>query len=126
MNLAVKSALLSGLVLPGLGQIYLKYYFRGVFYALTSLVTLSIIVVKILFWCQLLFEKIKSSANGNINLYDIRNQVNAILKNQNVLLYQFLTYVLMACWIISTIEAYYLGKKKHATLRTQYENLTLP
>ncbi|MFH1026179.1 MAG: DUF6677 family protein, partial [Nitrospirota bacterium] len=44
MKIAVKAALLSGFVFPGVGQIYLKRYLRGLIIMIPVLLGLTIIV----------------------------------------------------------------------------------
>jgi hypothetical protein len=39
-------------------------------------------------------------------------QVEKILKKDSWLIYEIAGYLLLICWIVSTIEAYYLGNKK--------------
>ena len=46
MNNALKGALLSGLVFPGLGQVNLKHYKRGIALMLIVSISLLVIVVK--------------------------------------------------------------------------------
>jgi TM2 domain-containing membrane protein YozV len=72
MNNSLKGALLSGLVFPGLGQIVLKHYKRGVVIMLMVLVSLFVVVVKAAQYALAILEKIESEG-GTISLSIISN-----------------------------------------------------
>ena len=111
MKFPTKCALLSAFVIPGLGQIYLKYYWRGLCFALVTLVSISLIVAKI---TEIIFQAIAiliNESNGFIVLQNIIPIMNRVLKNQNLFYYHILEVVLVICWIWSTIDAFQLAKK---------------
>jgi hypothetical protein len=112
MKLALKSALLSGIVLPGLGQIYLKYYLRGLVFLIPTLTCLYILIAKVVEALELIFQKILNNSNGIVDVNAIQSQVNEMFKGQNIIFYQILEYVLLICWVTSTIDAFSLGRKK--------------
>ena len=118
MKLALKSALLSGIVLPGLGQIYLKYYLRGLVFLIPTLTCLYILMSKVFEAIGIIFQKILNNSNGLIDLKAITLQVDEIFKTPNIIYYQILEYVFLFCWVASTIDAFSLGRKKDKATTT--------
>ena len=59
MKNALKGALLSGLVFPGLGQVNLRHYKRGIVLMLIVSVSLLVIVVKAVLQAFTILEKIE-------------------------------------------------------------------
>lgn len=111
MRLPTKCALLSAFVMPGLGQIYLKYYWRGLSFAMITLVSISLIIAKI---TEIIFQAISiliKESDGYIVLQNIIPIMNRVLKNQNLFYYHVMEISLVICWIWSTIDAYQLAKK---------------
>jgi len=60
MSKSLRAALLSGLVFPGLGQIVLEHYKRGVVLMLTVLACLSVVVVKAVQQALTILDRIQS------------------------------------------------------------------
>lgn len=110
MNNATKGALLSGFVIPGLGQLVFKHYLRGLFFLLMVCSCLIIFSFKLI---QLSFAIIadiqqSSSAVSLSSVIDIAAQAAMRMGGTTLGL---LSTVLLICWIASTIDAYSLGKK---------------
>lgn len=107
MNRAIKAALLSGLVFPGAGQIYLKKYGRGV--VMLTLATVALIVI---------IAKGVTAAMREINTLIVTGQqpdINTITgiasSSSNILDgMEPLIIFLLACWIVSIYDAYRTGK----------------
>jgi TM2 domain-containing membrane protein YozV len=100
MHLGTKSALLSGLILPGLGQIYLKYYFRGAAYSITTMGCLYLIIKKMFHIFEVNIENIFNSSKGIADFQSIILQAQEISKKENLLLYDIASYIILACWIV--------------------------
>jgi hypothetical protein len=110
MNNALKGALLSGLVVPGLGQLVFKQYFRAAALMLTTLGSLTIITIKIVQVSLAILTKTQTE-NGAVGLgeaYTIAMQasMHSFGPTFNVLM-----ALLLACWVISVVDAYATGKK---------------
>jgi hypothetical protein len=106
-----KGALLSGLVFPGLGQIILRHYKRGIALMLAVSISLLVIVVKATRLAFAILEKIESEGCA----IDIRTIVDAATQaftTSDRLIYNFILLWIIFCWIIGVIDAYSLGKKK--------------
>jgi large-conductance mechanosensitive channel len=111
MNNALKAALLSGLVFPGLGQVNLKHYKRGIALMLIVSASLLVIVVKVVLQAFLILEKIESGGQA-INMSSILNATTQASTTSDSLLYNFVLFLIIACWIIGIVDAYRIGKKK--------------
>ncbi len=111
MNNALKAALLSGLILPGLGQINLKYYKRGAVFIIAVFVNMSLILMKAIQQGLAILEKIDSE-DIVINMSTIANAAAQISTLASSLIFNIGFLLLMLCWIIATVDAYTIGKKK--------------
>ena len=111
MNNSLKGALLSGVVFPGLGQIILKHYKRGIALMLTVLVSLLVIVVKAVQQALTILEKINSEG-GAINMSTISNIATQASTTLDSLIFNFVLLLMIFCWVIGVVDAYIIGKKK--------------
>lgn len=109
MNKAIKAALLSALVFPGSGQIYLKRYSRGLLMMMLIVLGLAIIIVKATIG---LLDSLKvMQAKGTAFDIDAISRLaetsssNMFADNAAVLM------LLIACWVFSVVDAYILGKR---------------
>jgi len=111
MSNALKGALLSGLVLPGLGQIVFKQYRRGIVIMLAVFTCLSVIVVKTVQQALDILEKIELQGAA-IDMTAISNAATReSVHSGGVMLNLFLLFLLV-CWVAGTIDAYRIGKRK--------------
>jgi hypothetical protein len=111
MNNSLKGAFLSGLILPGLGQIVLKHYKRGAAIILTVLVSLSVIVVKSVQDALAILEKIELEG-GAISMSTITNAASQASTNYSSFVFNLALVLMLFCWIIGVVDAYIIGKKK--------------
>jgi len=111
MNNSLKGALLSGLVFPGLGQVFLKHYKRGIALILTVLVSLLVIVVEAVQKAFTILEKIESEG-GTIDMNSISNAATQASTTSGSLIFSFALLLIIFCWIIGVVDAYRIGKKK--------------
>jgi hypothetical protein len=110
MSNSLKGALLSGLILPGLGQVFLKHYIRGAALILAALVCLSSMVVKTMENALAIHEKL-GLKGGAISMSDISKAAAQASSTSDSLNFNFLALLLMLCWIIGVVDAYRIGKK---------------
>ncbi len=99
------------MVFPGLGQIILKHYKRGIVLMLTVLVSLLVIVVKAVQQALTILEKIESEG-GVINMSTISNTATQATTSSESLIFNFVLLLIIFCWIIGIVDAYRIGKKK--------------
>ena len=117
MNNSIKGALLSGLVFPGLGQVVLKHYKRGIAFIFTVSIILLVIVVKAIQQVFTILEKIEAEG-GVISLDTISNAVTQASTPSQSLTFKLLFWFLVFCWIIGVVDGYIVGKKKDKEGRT--------
>ncbi len=102
---------MSGLILPGLGQIVLKHYKRGAAIMLTVLVSLSVIVVKAVQHALAILEKIELEG-GAISMTTIANAASQASTNYSSFMFNLVLAWMILCWVIGVIDAYIIGMKK--------------
>ncbi len=111
INPAVKAALLSGLLFPGAGQLFLKRYYRGaaiIAFSLTSILFL-------IFYMVIVGQKVLSSSplkGTAFNLKAFFFLMFDIIKSLNFTYILLIFLVIFLVWIISIIDAYHFGKKE--------------
>ena len=116
MTKALKGALLSGLVLPGLGQVMLKYYKRGIALMLIVLSAFIVIVAQATQQALTILERIE--AEGSVlDSSTISNAVTQASTASDTITFNIALFLIISCWIIGIIDAYRLGKKKDLELK---------
>jgi ABC-type spermidine/putrescine transport system permease subunit I len=120
MNNSLKGVFLSGLVFPGLGQIILKKYKRGIALMLTVLVCLLAIVLNAVQQALAILEKIDLK-DGNVDFSTVSNAANNALSNSDSLTINFSLILIILCWIIGTVDAYRIGRKKDLEKRLTHQ-----
>ena len=111
MSNSLKAALLSGLVFPGLGQVVLKRYRRGVVLMFIVLACLSIVVVKAVQQAFSILKQIEL-ADGTINMDAISNAATQSSTNSDSLVFNSILLLIIVCWILGVVDAYRIGKKR--------------
>jgi hypothetical protein len=111
MNNALKGALLSGLVFPGLGQVMLKYYKRGAVLMIAITATLLAVLIKAVQQAFTILEKIESEG-GEIDMSTILSTATQASTTSDSLIFKLLLWLLIFCWIIGVVDAYIIGRKK--------------
>ena len=111
MNNAVKGALLSGLVFPGLGQVMLKHYKRGIALMFAVSVGLLVVIVKVTQQAFTILEKIESEGRG-VGMRAISKAATQAFNASDSLIYGFVSLWIIFCWIIGVVDAYTAGRKK--------------
>jgi len=111
MNNSLKGALLSGLVFPGLGQVVLKHYKRGIAFMLAVSAGLSVIVVKASQQALAIVEKIQSEG-GAIDMNTISKAATQASTTSESFVFNLVLLLIIVCWIIGVVDAYRIGRKK--------------
>ena len=117
MKNSIKGALFSGLVFPGLGQFVLKRHQRGTVIVLTVLISLSILIVKTVGAALDILSQIEMEG-GLVDISEISSEATQLSTTSTELLLNFLLVLILSCWVFSTIDAYRIGKKMDATLKS--------
>jgi hypothetical protein len=111
MNKAVKGAVLSGLVLPGLGQMVLKHHIRGALLMLASLACVALLVAQAVAEATAIFDKV-DLVNGAIDPVALLNSLNQAGADSSGSLVGMASLLLVFLWLGGTVDAYLLGRKE--------------
>src|SRR3972149_9543140 len=106
MNTAIKAALLSGLVFPGSGQIYLKRYWRGLIMMLLAGLSLVVIIVMA---AGAALEGIKAMQIEG-KAADLNAMAKMAARSSTDTASNYWIIFIVGCWIFSVIDAYKIGK----------------
>jgi len=115
MKRATKAALLSGLVFPGIGHLYLKVRARGYALLVTALVALSVIIRTAYQQAQLVVDEVLS---GQVAMDSdaIAQAVADSASTADSLVYNVAVIVLVACWLGAIFDAYRLGARDEESI----------
>ena len=109
MKSSIKAALLSGLVFPGLGQIYLKRYTRGLTILILVLSALCIIIGTVV---ASALESLKAiqSGGGIADMQTVSNlaRIDSVHSGINL---NFILLFVLCCWLFSVLDDYRIGEK---------------
>jgi hypothetical protein len=106
-----KGALLSGLVFPGLGQLWLRHYTRGIALVIVTTASLAIIVIKAVQQALTLLNRIEAEG-GTTDLVAILHYASRVTTASGASLPTPATLVLIGCWTIGVVDAFILGKRE--------------
>jgi hypothetical protein len=110
MKNSFKGALLSGAVFPGLGQVVLKHYARGIALMLTVFGCLLVIIVRAVHQASAILEK-NMLAGGAIDMNTISEAATRATTNSHSTTFTLILLLLIACWIFAVVDAYRIGKQ---------------
>jgi hypothetical protein len=108
MKKSSKAALLSGLVFPGIGHIFLKEYLRGSVLVVLSLAALSVVVVNAYKHAMLIVDRVVS---GDVSMEAgaIAQAVSNSTTAADSFVENFAVIVLVGCWLVGIMDSYRLG-----------------
>ncbi len=119
MKNALKAALLSCFVFPGLGQIYLKRYKRGLIMMIIVLLALGIIIRTVIVSA---LESLKAieSGGGIADMETVSNlaRIDSVHSGINL---NFILLFVLCCWLFSVVDAYRIGKGSPPGMRDEKE-----
>jgi hypothetical protein len=107
MSTSSTAALLSALVFPGTGQIYLKRIARGLAYIVPTAFSASILFSSMFDRAQDLLTRIES---GSLPLTTDALMVAVAQQGDPGWLPTLAGWVMLGCWIASTVDAWLLGR----------------
>ena len=110
MNNAIKGALLSGLVFPGLGQLVLRQYRRGILVMLAVSISLAVIMVKAILIARDILQKVELQGDA-IDMQAITDAATRESLQSGSVTLNLLLIVIIICWIAATADAYRIGRK---------------
>lgn len=111
MSRSTNAALLSALVVPGAGHLYLKRYLRGIALIVTSLACLWVFLERAMQQASIVLERL-ASEGGALDAGRIADLVTQTSNGSASLAVTVASLVLAACWVIGIVDAYRLGKSR--------------
>jgi hypothetical protein len=111
MSRSTTAVVLSALVLPGAGHLYLKHARRGVAFIMISLACLWLIVDRALQHVSAVLERL-ASEGGALDADSISDLVAQTSSSPGSAVATAATLVLAGCWLAGIADAYRLGKKR--------------
>ena len=111
MNNALKGALWSGVIFPGLGQVILKHYKRGIVLVFTVFAIMIVIVLKAVQHASAVLEKVEVEGVV-IDIQTITDAATQASSTSDNLIYNLGFLLIVVCWIFGIVDAYRIGKKK--------------
>ncbi len=109
MKTSSKAALLSALVFPGAGQMYLKHYLRGLLPMIVVLTGLGVLITRATLRALEVLNKMQ--AGGGVIDINVASDLAATSAAFNDPYSPFIVLLVSCCWIFSVIDAYRLGKE---------------
>ena len=108
----IKATLLSALVLPGAGHLYLKSRGRGLTFIALTLACLTIIIMDAVDKALIIVKQLDAEG-GLFNISRITEL--ALQSSQNAYGGTVATAIfgLILCWLVAMVDAYRLGRKSH-------------
>ena len=110
MKASIKAALLSALVFPGLGQMYLKRYVRGLIPMVLVLTGLGVLIVQATVGALQVLDKIQLQG-GTVDMNAVSNLAAGSLTHGDPYS-SLISLGIAGCWVFSVIDAFLLGKEK--------------
>jgi len=108
MKRSVKAALFSCLVFPGVGQMYLRRFARGMAFMLPAIAGFVFMVNYAVEQALSLVGEMESGAVP-LDATSIAELVTTTPGGPETMMLNIATYVIVACWVASIIDAYRIG-----------------
>ena len=112
MKASIKAALLSALVFPGSGQMYLKRYVRGLIPMVLVLAGLGVLIVQAAIGALQVLDKMQIQLQGGTVDMNAVSNLAAGSSTHGDPYSSLISIGIAVCWIFSVIDAYRLGKEK--------------
>ncbi len=112
MKASIKAALLSALVFPGSGQMYLKRYVRGLIPMVLVLAGLGVLIVQATVGALQVLDKMQIQLQGGTVDMNAVSNLAAGSSTHGDPYSSLISIGIAVCWIFSVIDAYRLGKEK--------------
>jgi hypothetical protein len=111
MKNSLKGVLLSGLIFPGLGQIALKRYSRGIVLVLVVMAALIIMIVTAVQEAYAIVERIEAGG-GTPDSETIRQAAEQAAAASDSMVIPVMALLILICWVIGIIDAYRIGRQQ--------------
>lgn len=111
MSRSTTAVVLSALILPGAGQLYLKHTRRGLAFIGVSLVCLWFILTQAIQQASAVLGQLESQG-GALDAADIAGLVSQSQGGAGSTAASVAVWVLVVCWVASIVDAHRLGKRE--------------
>ncbi|MGE5319950.1 MAG: hypothetical protein ACM3KD_07210 [Hyphomicrobiaceae bacterium] len=111
MSRATNAVLLSALVAPGAGHLYLRHYPRGVALIGISLACLWVFVERAMQQASIVLDRLASDAGG-IDAGQLSDLITQTSGGPGSLVVTLTSLALAVCWAIGIVDAYRLAKEQ--------------
>lgn len=110
MSRSTNAVLLSALVLPGAGHLYLKHVWRGIALIAISLACLWVLADRAMQQASAVLERLESEG-GALDAGQLSDLVAQAANGAGGPATTVVTLVLASCWLVGIVDAYRLGKE---------------
>jgi hypothetical protein len=110
MSRSTNAVLLSALVLPGAGHLYLKHLGRGVALIAVSLVCLGVFVDRAMQQASAVLDRLESEG-GALDAGQLSDLVAQAANSAGSPATTVAALVLAGCWLVGIVDAYRLGRE---------------
>lgn len=110
MKKSVKGALLSGIIFPGLGQLWQKHYLRGFALAAAVMASLAVIAMEAARQAYAILEKAEAEG-GAVDMVAILSSASRASATPGDPKTSAALAVLLLCWGVGIVDAYLAGRK---------------
>lgn len=111
MSRSTTAVLLSALVLPGAGHLYLKHYPRGIALIAISLACLWIFVDRAMQQASIVLDQV-ASEGGAVDVGRLSGLVTQTSNGPGSLVVTAASLVLAGCWVIGVVDAYRIARNQ--------------
>lgn len=113
MRKSITAVLLSALVFPGVGHLYLRSYLRGFILVAISAAALIDFIRRAWREAEIIREQLLNEINssGIIDFERLITQTTANIHHIDSQPFTIATLLLLACWLIAIIDSHREGKK---------------
>lgn len=111
MSRSTTAVLLSALVLPGAGHLYLKHYPRGIALIAISLACLWIFVDRAMQQASIILDQV-ASEGGAVDVGRLSDLVTQTSNGSGSLVVTAASLVLVGCWVIGVVDAYRIARNQ--------------
>lgn len=112
MSKSLKASLLSGLVFPGAGQLYLKKYRMASILVIITLACLSFLVMEAIEQAMNILEEIEATGAA-VNPENIMQMSARAANAADTATTTIATLSIALCWFVGIVDAYRSGKQNN-------------
>jgi len=120
MSNSLKAGLLSGLVFPGLGQIILKHYKRGIVLVVVTLVLMVLFMIYAVNQALQILDRIVVEG-GAIDIGTVSDIAVRTDTTSGSMMINFILMLLLGCWLFGIVDAYLIGKNTDLAVHGRFK-----